>query len=254
MAEIGGEPVAAAAPQEDAEEQPASKPKRKKKGQAAAADTEDIDALLAQLDGPPDQQAATSSEAAAAAEPAAEAGKGKKKKKKGKGGAKDEEDLDAVLAELGMAPAPKSEAQPSTDAQPQVSEAAAPADEAAPAADGEGPAEEDGNDAAAAEDGKVCILVFCSVFFDMLFSCAVRQTISCALGHAMPHQLFGTFLQGSGLYICTLSFLVILGDMVTLRLMPEQLQDISLFGKDDMTFRCLTLYARSPYGSSKFWF
>ena len=162
MEEIGGEPVAAAAQQEDEEQQPASKAKKKKKGKAAAADTEDIDALLAQLDGPPEQQqTATSSELAAAAESPAKAeaepaGKGKKKKKKGKASAKDEEDLDAVLAELGMAPAATPEAQPTTDAQPQVSHAA-PADEAAAAPAADGAAEED-NDAAAAEDGKVCIL------------------------------------------------------------------------------------------------
>lgn len=165
MEEIGREkPPSASAPQEDAEEQPTSKPKKKKKGKAAAADSEDIDALLAQLDGPPDQQAGTSSEAAAAAEspakmeaePAAETGKGKKKKKKGKAGAKgEEEDLDAVLAELGMAPAAKPEAQPTTDAEPQASDAA-PADEAAAAADDAA----DDNDAAAAEDGKVCVLNF----------------------------------------------------------------------------------------------
>ncbi|KAL3150312.1 hypothetical protein ABBQ32_000160 [Trebouxia sp. C0010 RCD-2024] len=157
MDEIGGEKPPSA-PQEDAEEQPTSKPKRKKKGKVAAADSEDIDALLAQLDGPSDQQAAISSEAAAAAEspakmeaePAAETGKGKRKKKKGKAGAKgEEEDLDAVLAELGMAPAAKPEAQPTTDAQPQASDAA-PANEAAAAADNAA----DDNDAAAAEDGK----------------------------------------------------------------------------------------------------
>ena len=173
MEEIGGE-AAPSASQEPAVEQPASKLKKKKKGKAAAAEEEDIDALLAELDDPADQKpAAASSEqgAAAAAEPAAEgaaepapeAGKGKKKKKKGKGGAKDEEDLDAVLAELGMAPAAKSETQPSTDAQPQASEAK-PADEPADAATAEAAAEED-DDAAAAVDGKVRSLYSPSVCF-----------------------------------------------------------------------------------------
>ena len=161
MEEIGGDPAPPVS-QEPAVEQPASKPKKKKKGKAAAAEEEDIDALLAELDGPADQKpaaaspapAASEQEAAAAAEPAAETGKGKKKKKKGKGVAKEEEDLDAVLAELGMAPAAKAEAQPSTDAQPEASEAA-PADEATDAATAEAAAEED-DDAAAAVDGKVC--------------------------------------------------------------------------------------------------
>ena len=191
MDEIGGEkPPSASAPQEDTEKQPASKPKKKKKGKAATGDSEDIDALLAQLDGPSDQQAATSSEAAPAAEspakmeaePAAEAGKGKKKKKKGKGGAKgDEEDLDAVLAELGMAPAAKLEAQPTTDAQPQASEAA-PVDEAAAAAAADDAG--DDNDAAAAEDGKVCMFSFpahCLTCYTAGASCALCCQQDCSL-------------------------------------------------------------------------
>ena len=193
MEEIGGEPVAAAAQKEDEEQQTASKAKKKKKGKAAAADTEDIDALLAQLDGPSEQQqAATPSEAAAAAESPAKAeaepaGKGKKKKKKGKAGAKDEEDLDAVLAELGMAPAAKPEAQPTTDAQPEASEAA-PADEAAAAPAADGAAEED-NDTAAAEDGKVCPLSFfalCLAVLQMHHEHCYVQTCDVSMFHKPP--------------------------------------------------------------------
>lgn len=194
MDEIGGEKPPSA-PQEDAEEQPTSKPKRKKKGKVAAADSEDIDALLAQLDGPSDQQAAISSEAAAAAEspakmeaePAAETGKGKRKKKKGKAGAKgEEEDLDAVLAELGMAPAAKPEAQPTTDAQPQASDAA-PANEAAAAADNAA----DDNDAAAAEDGKVCVLTFlCCLTCDNAGApCALCWLKGCSLSARLALHL-----------------------------------------------------------------
>lgn len=138
------------------------KRKGKKKKGKAAADTEDIDALLAELDGPRDQQPSADTAAAdeaaaetpaspqresapAAAEPAvaADAGKGKKKKKKGKGGAgKEEEDLDAVLAELGMAPAAKRDAEPASDAQGPAEAAAA--DDAA--GDDDDAADAGGND------------------------------------------------------------------------------------------------------------
>ncbi|DBA78850.1 TPA: hypothetical protein ACH3X1_008737 [Trebouxia sp. C0004] len=153
------------APAEETSPQPASKSKKKKKGKAAE-DTEDIDALLAELDGPAapksdtasaaaaqsEAAAAVQSEAAAAAvEPATEASKGKKKKKKGKGGAKDEEDLDAVLAELGMAPAAKPEAERTTDAQAQPSGAEAAGDFAAETA---AAAAENDEDPAADGDGK----------------------------------------------------------------------------------------------------
>ena len=134
---------------------------KKKKGKAAA-DTEDIDALLAELDGPAAQPAAPAAATAAAdesavdasasldpvqaavrAESPADGGKGKKKKKKGKGGAaKEEEDLDAVLAELGMAPAAKPEAEAATEAQ--ASAVTAAADEAA--GDDDDAADAGGND------------------------------------------------------------------------------------------------------------
>ena len=160
-----GEPSVSLQEQSAAEDSP-QQGKTKKKKKKRATDTEDIDALLAQLDGPADQKAEASPEAAqteaaaAAVEPAAEAGKSKKKKKKGKVGAKDEEDLDAVLAELGMAPAAKPEAERTTDAQAQASEAA-PAAEAAAEAVAEAAAEDD-EDANVDGDGKVCSACFAS--------------------------------------------------------------------------------------------
>lgn len=80
----------------------AAEAKSKRGGKAKKAEEDDIDALLAELDGPK------------APEPVADAASGKKKKKKGKGAAaaKEEEDLDALLAEFG-APVP---AKPATDA------------------------------------------------------------------------------------------------------------------------------------------
>ncbi|KAK9798489.1 hypothetical protein WJX73_000508 [Symbiochloris irregularis] len=101
---------------------PASKGKKGKKGKAPKQDEEDIDALLAELGGP----APSAAPAAAAEEPAApapaegapaeavaDAGKGKKgKKKKGgkaaQGGADD--DIDALLAELGDGPTAQAQA------------------------------------------------------------------------------------------------------------------------------------------------
>ncbi|KAL0036218.1 hypothetical protein WJX79_008552 [Trebouxia sp. C0005] len=162
LEEVGGDsPELAAAqettPAEETSPQPASKSKKKKKSKAAA-ETEDIDALLAELDGPADPKSDTASAAAAPSEAAAaaveaptETSKGKKKKKKGKGGAKDEEDLDAVLAELGMAPAAKPEDERTTDAQAQPSGAEAAGE---PAAEAAAAAAENDEDAAADGDGK----------------------------------------------------------------------------------------------------
>lgn len=114
---------------------PAAESKAERKSKAKAAEEEDIDALLAQLDGPK------------AAEPAPEAGTGgKKKKKKGKGGAaaKEEEDLDALLAEFGAPKAAEAAAGPSTGAA--AGEPAANAEDAADAdgdeADGDGDGDE----------------------------------------------------------------------------------------------------------------
>lgn len=162
LEEVGGDSPEVAeaqetAPAEETSPQPASKSKKKKKGKAAA-DTEDIDALLAELDGPAELKSDTASPAAAQAEAATaaveaptETSKGKKNKKKGKGAAKDEEDLDAVLAELGMAPAAKPEAERTTDAQAQPSGAEASAE---PAAEAAAVAAENDEDAAADGDGK----------------------------------------------------------------------------------------------------
>ena len=150
-------PAGQQSPSPDDTAQPSASKSKKKKKAKAAADTEDIEALLVEPDGPAEQKpdppssfAQPEAASPAAAEPAAEAGKGKKKKKKGKGGAKEEEDLDAVLAELGMAPAAKPEAERTTDAQPPITEAA-PAAAAATEAGGE-----DEEDAAAEGEGKVC--------------------------------------------------------------------------------------------------
>ena len=165
-APTNGDAVAATVADEEADSaqpEPAKgKGKKKKKGKAAA-DTEDIDALLAELDGPPAEQAAhtVATEAAVQSElaqpeaieqpdtAAADTGKGKKKKKKGKAGAaKDDEDLDAVLAELGMGPVAETGAQPTGAEQPST-DAQAPAEGAA--------ADEADDDGAAdgAGDGKV---------------------------------------------------------------------------------------------------
>ena len=103
-------------------EEPA-KGKKKKASKAAAG--ADIDALLAEIDGP--QPAAAPDEPpqppdAQAAEPA---GKGKKKKKKGGAAAADEDDIDALLAQLdGPHSADTSASQPAAAAAAVVADAA----------------------------------------------------------------------------------------------------------------------------------
>ena len=78
---------------------------------------------------------------------------GKKKKKKGKGGAKEDEDLDALLAEMGIQPAtekPAGEADASLAAAEPVAAAAPAAAEAADKNDDDGEGDEP-------EDGKVSV-------------------------------------------------------------------------------------------------
>lgn len=120
-------------------------------GKAETADAE-LDALLEEVGGDSPEFAAAQETAPAEQTSPQPASKSKKKKKKGKGGAKDEEDLDAVLAELGMAPAAKPEAERTTDAQAQPSGAEAAGE---PAAEAAGAAAENDEDAAADGDGKV---------------------------------------------------------------------------------------------------
>ena len=72
---------------------------------------------------------------------------GKKKKKKAKGGAKEDEDLDALLAEMGIQPAtekPAGEADASLSAAEPAAAAAPAAEEAKNDDDGEGDEPEDG--------------------------------------------------------------------------------------------------------------
>ena len=76
---------------------------------------------------------------------------GKKKKKKGKGGAKEDEDLDALLAEMGIQPATE---QPAGQAAASLA-AAEPAAAAGPTADEAADKEDDAGEGDEPEDGKV---------------------------------------------------------------------------------------------------
>jgi translation initiation factor 5B len=111
-------------------EEAGKKDKKKKK----AKEDPDLDALLAEIDGPPAAAAAQQTEAGSK--------KDKKKKKKKKSGDKEEggrdedEDLDAILAELGMAPKEEGE-----EAQAAV-EAAKPAEKEKVGDAGEGSGKE----------------------------------------------------------------------------------------------------------------
>ena len=129
---------------ESAGEEPA-KGKKKKASKAAAG--ADIDALLAEIDGP-HPAAATEAPPIPPAQPqepqaAAElAGKGKKKKKKGGAAAAHEEDIDALLAQLD---GPK----PAEAPAPEAAQAAGPAAAAPEPAEAEPLTRSQGDEAAA---------------------------------------------------------------------------------------------------------
>ncbi|KAK9915050.1 hypothetical protein WJX75_004126 [Coccomyxa subellipsoidea] len=121
----------------------AKKSKKKAKQAAAKQEDEDLDALLAELgEAPPAKQEAPASSAApeeAVPEEAAAEGKskGKKAKKKAKQAAakQDEDDLDALLAELGEGPAAAAPQTATAESQPADTAAEADADTAADGAE-----------------------------------------------------------------------------------------------------------------------